>query len=516
MFNFLKPLYPFLLLIFSVLVNNYYGSIGVFPVDSFAFFDSAYSINHGNVPFRDYWVMNGPIIDLIQSVFFNFFGTNWTAYLLHSSFINAFFAITTYFFLKHLGLDSHKSLFYSILVSILAYPSVGVPFPDHHSIIFSIIGFYVLSFATSNKNIIYWFILPIPFFVAFFSKQVPAVYFFSILVLYFIFYFLKKERTKQLIALLGSSVILIFLLLLYLNINKIHIEDFIIQYFLFPQTIGQHRVNNLDLNFYLFKLINDFKFINFALFLYSAVVIKKYLINRNKFKLISFLNFVLFLSIIYISITHQILTKNQNFIFFLIPIILGVTHSELLNKEKKYKFFIYFLLILSVLTTVKYHLRFNIDRKLMELENIDKSKFKNAERLSQNLKGLKWVTSEPSGNVEKKIELLLTSINYLKNDNQKKIILTEYQFILAEIDYKIYSPNRWYTTDGVSYPLNGNKYFDYYKKFYKNALSRNEIDTIFTIKPMNVEDIRFLFEKNCIKTSKINKILYEHNIKNCF
>ena len=84
MLNFSKILYPFLLFIFSVYVNNYYGSIGVFPVDSFAFFDSAYSINHGMIPFRDYWVMNGPIIDLIQSLFFNFLGTSWKTYLINS------------------------------------------------------------------------------------------------------------------------------------------------------------------------------------------------------------------------------------------------------------------------------------------------------------------------------------------------------------------------------------------------------------------------------------------------
>ena len=100
MFNSLKFLYPFLLLILSVSVNNYYGSLGVFPVDSFAFFDSAYSINQGIVPFRDYWVMNGAIVDLIQSIFFNFFGTSWTISLLHSSLVNALFVITTYFFFK--------------------------------------------------------------------------------------------------------------------------------------------------------------------------------------------------------------------------------------------------------------------------------------------------------------------------------------------------------------------------------------------------------------------------------
>ena len=98
MFNSLKFLYPFLLLILSVSVNNYYGSLGVFPVDSFAFFNSAYSINQGIVPFRDYWVMNGAIVDLIQSILFNFFGTSWTIYLLHSSLVNALFAIMTYFF----------------------------------------------------------------------------------------------------------------------------------------------------------------------------------------------------------------------------------------------------------------------------------------------------------------------------------------------------------------------------------------------------------------------------------
>ena len=516
MFNFSKYLYPFLLLLLSVFVNSYYGSIGVFPIDSFAFFDSAYSINHGMSPFRDYWVMSGPIIDLIQSIFFDIFGTSWSVYLLHSSLVSAFFSLLTYFFLKDLGLESYQSLFYAVLVSILAYPGVGVPFPDHHSLIFSIIGFYFLYFATKSKKYIYWFILPIPFFIAFFSKQVPAAYFFSILILFLIFYFLKKENLKQLIVLFISSIILIFLLLLYFYYNKIFIQDFVIQYFLFPQTIGQHRIDNLNLDFYLHKLVNDFKFISFAVLVYLVVTIKKYLINGINFKLINILNYILFLSIIFISITHQILTKNQNFIFFLIPIVLGITHSELLKEKKKYNFFINFLLILSLFVTLKYHLRYNVDRKFMELANIDKSRFQRGEKLSANLKGLKWITPQFSDNVEEEIELLRSSINYLKNSVQKKIILTEYQFILTEINHKIYSPNRWYSTDGVSYPLRDNKYFDYYKNFYKAALSRNKIEVIFTIKPLNLENIHFLFNKNCIKTSKVNKILYEHDIKDCF
>jgi hypothetical protein len=516
MLNFSKILYPFLLFIFSVYVNNYYGSIGVFPIDSFAFFDSAYSINNGMIPFKDYWVMNGLIIDLIQSLFFNFLGTSWETYLLHSSMVNAIFALTTYFFFTKLGLKKYKSLFYSILVSILTYPGVGVPFPDHHSIIFSIIGFYVLYFATLSEKFIYWFVLPLPFFIAFFSKQVPAAYFIIVLSVFLFYYFTEKNRTKQLIALLTSCFVLIVASIFYLKFNQIGIKDFIYQYFLFPQTIGQHRINNVDLNFYLFKFINDFKFIFLSLFISIAVVIKKYISRDIKLNKKNIFNYILFLCIIFISIHHQILTKNQNFIFFLIPMILGVTHATIADKKKKYKFLIFFLLILSLVVTIKYHLRFNIDRKFMELENLDKTNFQRGEMISKNLKGLKWITAEFNNNPGEEIKLLISTINYLKKTVLNKVIITEYQFILAEIEHKTYSPNRWYTTDGVSYPVKNNKYFNYYNEFYKSALAKNKVETIFTIMPLNVKNFEFIFKKNCIKTLEINKILSKHDIKDCF
>ena len=516
MLNFSKIVYPFLLFIFSVYVNNYYGSIGVFPVDSFAFFDSAYSINHGMIPFKDYWVMNGPIIDLIQSLFFNFLGTSWKIYLMHSSVVNAIFALTTYFFLKKLGLESYKSLFYSILVSILTYPGVGVPFPDHHSIIFSIIGFYVLYFARSSKKYTYWFILPIPFFIAFFSKQVPAAYFIIVLSIFLFFYFLEKNRTKQFIAFSISCFVLFVALIFYLKFNKIEIKDFTYQYFLFPQTIGQHRINNVDLSYYLSKFINDFKFIFLSLFISIAVIIKKYISRDIKLTKKNIFNYVICLCIIFISVYHQVLTKNQNFIFFLIPIILGVTHATIVDKSKKYKLLIFFLLIFSLAVTTKYHLRFNVDRKFMELANLDKTKFQQGEMISKNLKGLKWITPKFKNNPSEEIKLLISTINYLKKTPLNKVIITEYQFILAEIEHTIYSPNRWYTTDGVSYPTKNNKYFDYYNEFYKSALARNKVETIFTIMPLNVKNFEFIFKKDCIKTVEINKILSKHDVKDCF
>ena len=72
-----------LIAIFGISINFYYGSIGVFPVDTFAHYDLANGIIHNHLPFRDYWVMSGPIIDLIQALIFNLFGTSWTSYLMH-------------------------------------------------------------------------------------------------------------------------------------------------------------------------------------------------------------------------------------------------------------------------------------------------------------------------------------------------------------------------------------------------------------------------------------------------
>ena len=58
-----------ILILFSILVNQYYGNRGVFPIDSFLNFDAAFNIVAGNHPFRDYWLITGPFVDYIQSFF---------------------------------------------------------------------------------------------------------------------------------------------------------------------------------------------------------------------------------------------------------------------------------------------------------------------------------------------------------------------------------------------------------------------------------------------------------------
>jgi len=86
-------------------------------------------------------------------------------------------------------------------------------------------------------------------------------------------------------------------------------------------------------------------------------------------------DFYFFLSLFLLTISfifHQILTKNQTFIFFLIPILTAFSQISLIDTKLKYKNLIFLILIsLCLFATLKYHLRFNENRKFHELENVD-------------------------------------------------------------------------------------------------------------------------------------------------
>ena len=58
----------------SIIVNQYYGSRGVFPIDSFLHFDNGYRLLNGDNPFSDFWTVSGPTVDYLQAIFFFIFG----------------------------------------------------------------------------------------------------------------------------------------------------------------------------------------------------------------------------------------------------------------------------------------------------------------------------------------------------------------------------------------------------------------------------------------------------------
>ena len=104
------------------------------------------------------------------------------------------------------------------------------------------------------------------------------------------------------------------------------------------------------------------------------------------------LNFFLILSLGLGLLYHQILTKNQIFIYFLIPIFFSILHSEILKTSIKNKSLINVFLILSIiLITIKYHNRFNENRKFHELHKSFLSRSVQANNIDIIFKSLKWV-----------------------------------------------------------------------------------------------------------------------------
>ena len=145
-----KLFYFFFLFFFSIAVNHYYGYLGVYPIDSFLFFDTGHRTLNGYLPVKDFWINSGFLIDIIQAIFFKIFGVSWFSYVLHASIFNFLLAATTFFTLLKFNLNINLSFFYSVLVAVLAYPTSGTPFLDHHSMIFSLIAMY--SFILSMKE----------------------------------------------------------------------------------------------------------------------------------------------------------------------------------------------------------------------------------------------------------------------------------------------------------------------------------------------------------------------------
>ena len=58
-----KYLFISLIVIFSFFVNFYYAHIGVMPSDNFVLYNGGNRVLNGYVPYKDYWLITGPILD---------------------------------------------------------------------------------------------------------------------------------------------------------------------------------------------------------------------------------------------------------------------------------------------------------------------------------------------------------------------------------------------------------------------------------------------------------------------
>ena len=344
----------------------------------------------------------------------------------------------------------------------MCYPVAGTPFPYQHSFILSLVSLLIFYLGVEKKNNNYWFCLPILMMLSFFSMQLPAGLI-NLWILIFLFFFYLVFFNKSPIKYLSLG--LLFSLLTFLSfifITKINIGDLIEQLILFPLTVGEGRIVGSENAFESAKLINKltvrgtighFKFINFFILINILFFLYLHIKNKKKFEVdhIIFLNiFILVCSLSFIF--HQLITANQTFIFSLIPILCGlviiqIDKMKIIKKNKIFKIFIVGIIIFS---SFKYHLEYNEKRKFMDLQNINLSSAINASQLDPRFNKLKWITPTYfSNNPDKELNLLNSSLQIIKEDKSKKMLITHYQFFSLLLNEDLNIPNRWYYPDNT-------------------------------------------------------------------
>jgi len=510
-----KIFYLVILLIFSFSFNQYYGYIGILPLDSFLIFNSGYDFLNGYFPFKDYWTITGPLLDLIQAFLFKIFGVSWFSYVLHASIFNFLMAFCTFYTLLKFNLNINYCLFYSLLVSIICYPIAGTPFMDHHSTILSLIGLFSFILALQTNQKFYWFFTPIIFGLAFLCKQTPTAYIIIIVGLLSVLHFYFFPNLNKIFLFFAGSVTFIFAFLLILLINKISLISFFDQYILFPRSMGESR---LDLLFPIeFKrIVLRFKLIHLSLFFLIYLVVKKIIEDQKYIKNHEFLIIISLITVSFALIVHQLMTINAKYIFFIIPIMCGFTHIYYNKYFNKKKYFLFFIIFLALSSTVYYQTTYNKNRRFMDLQNVNIQNAVNAINIDKKLNNLKWISILYPENPNEEIVKLKNAIKIIKNDNKKKAIVTDYQFISVILNIYDYSPNKFWHK-GVGYPNKGEQYFDIYKSFFVNKLKENKIEIIYSVKPLYFEDefLDPIINKDCFEKKTLTDILDSYLLLNC-
>ena len=238
------------------------------------------------------------------------------------------------------------------------------------------------------------------------------------------------------------------------------------------------------------------------------------IMKRRKYQnSIDILILFLFLFSVLIFLYSQLMTKNQILIFFIIPFCLGMSHYYINNYSKNKKL-IYVLFFIIIISTLKFHTRFNIDKKFMELSGVNFSLAQDGKILDPKLSGLKWITPNYPKNPKKELLILKDSKNKIIEEKKAKILITDYQIFPSITKTLKFAPNKWF--DDLSVPSKKNTYFSTYKKFFENKIQEQDVQVIFILGKNKINYLIHHFpDESCISQDRINEIMLKLNIEKC-
>jgi hypothetical protein len=198
-----------LLFVAGVAIALHYGPIGFFPWNQSIVFDGGWRILCGQVPYREFTLPNAIVPSVMQAGFFACLGVNWGSYVLHAALMNGIFCIVTFWFLRAFGLGVGMCFFYALLTSIFFYPPSGTPYMDQHAFLFSILGLTCLFWSerVSRQGLSNLLLVSMPpaLILAYFSKQIPTIFFVAFAILY-LFVNRGKYSKQAKYLLLGSTI----------------------------------------------------------------------------------------------------------------------------------------------------------------------------------------------------------------------------------------------------------------------------------------------------------------------
>jgi hypothetical protein len=506
--NKLDYIFIFILFIFSFAINWNFAKYGVFPIDSFYHYDPGYRITNGEFPVKDYWVTTGIFVDFIEAFFFFLLGANWFAHVLHSSILNGLITVLVYFTFIKFNLKKNFSFIFSFFFGVLAYTSSATPFVDHHAAFFLLAGTLCFAIGIKTNFFLYWLLAPWLFGLSFLCKQVPSSYLVFLTLIVLSIYFLKEKNKYFFYLTFGSSILFLSFICSVIYFLDIGLKDFFIQYLLYPPSIGEGRFEGFKITFSSF--FNHYKFILIPFFLIIFLNFKNK--KKNQYSLF------LILSLVICLVFHQILTKNQIYINFLSPLLFGFLMIEIQDKNYRFKnSMIIFIVCLSLFVTLKYHERFNENRKFHELFSVDMKKSIDSSLIHKKLSGFKWITSEYEKNVASEVALLNLYQKKILEDNRNKMVITHYLFLDSLMKENLNAPSRSFTLDGASFPIKDNKYYLNYKNFFINKIKKEKIEVIYIMdKTISENVVLDYIERKCIKKQENTKIIKMFELeKNC-
>ena len=313
------------------------------------------------------------------------------------------------------------------------------------------------------------------------------------------------------------SCLILFCLFLY--ITKTPLINFIYQYILFPLTIGEGRIVSDDVAYVelidqlnLKRLFGDFKFIHFFLLPLIFFSLK----NKSKIsEQDNIINWMIILSTL-AFIFNQLITANQIYIFSLIPLLAGVLHYNLdkLNFDIKIS---YLIILLVLFATIKFHYRFNIDRKFLDLESVKKDNAISASEIHVNLKNLKWLSRYD--NPENELKVLKQALKIVDKDDRNLTLITHYNFMSTVLNKNFFLLNRWYLWDNNTHPTEKHKYFDFYKSLVNKNIKSNNVEVIYLLGQKNeiiFDEIKNYFTDVCFKSKTLVENKFSiHEIVSC-